>query len=164
MGTAVKLICDTDALDNLDRTLHRRWAAARAAATPALILDLDTVQLRFLAERDACADAKCITQVYQTYLNPRFLVSPSGTPESKPKPRPRPRPRPTPQPLPPDWRHESCAARIGMPAAQELARQCHDVNPGWGGQCSVERSCGALRRNIQGGCDMQFRKPEFCRR
>jgi hypothetical protein len=58
----------------------------------------------------------------------------------------------------------SCAAKIGMPAAQELSRQCHQVNPGWQGECSVERSCGTLRRNIQGGCDMQFRKSDLCRK
>lgn len=169
LTSAERLICGHKGLDWLDRMLHQHWAALRDDASPRVLRRLDRRQNRFLHERRQCEDVQCVADVYHRYLPPQETPTPAAAPVRKPVSRPRPKPAPVATPSPerphrPELTADSCVTRAGAPVAERLAAQCRRVNPGKRGRwaCAVERSCGALKRAIDEGCNATYRKPRFC--
>lgn len=165
------LTCDNPTLAGLHRQLAYQWTSERQGASQTRLQILEQQQRALTAERDACEDATCVATAYRRWLPPSAKPTPVAKPPVKKppkkwvKPVKRPVKRPPPRPRD-DWDVEpgrSCSADLGLPQAQELARQCDRVTAGQGLSCRPDRSCATLRRNIAKGCNETYRKPAFCK-
>jgi hypothetical protein len=169
------LTCDNPQLAELHRRLAYQWQTGSQGASPQRMAVIEQQQRALVAERDACEDAVCVRNAYLRYLPPTATPTPATKPPvaKPPKKWVKPAKRPVKwRPRPPrgdgEWRDvdagRSCSADIGLPGAQELARQCDRVTAGQGWSCRPDRSCASLRRNIAKGCNETYRKPGFCER
>lgn len=138
-----RMICGDMMVFEMDDRLAAAYASAlQIAPSPDR---LRSEQRQWMAERNRCSDAECLTEAYRR----RTAALVSGGDQAAPAQT---------------QRGASCRQSIGAARASVLVRQCVQVSPATHPPCNDANACAMITDEIQRGCDMLMSgAPSFCR-
>lgn len=138
-----RMICGDVRLSEMDDRLAAAYASG-LQVSPAPDR-LRSEQRQWMAERNRCSNAECVTEAYGR----RTAALAAGSSQSAPAQ---------------SQRTASCRQSIGPTRASVLVKQCIQVSPATHPPCNDANACDMITDEIQRGCRMYPPPvPAFCR-